>query len=58
MGAPDFRDFPAWDGEETMEVGCLGDGGTDGEGILVVWDTSDGSLFVLVPGTNVVVLRK
>ena len=50
--------MPAWDGEETAEVSCLGDGGTDGEGLLGIWDTTDGGLLVPIPGMNVVVLRQ
>ena len=41
-----------------MEVGCQGYRRTDGEGLIGVWYTADGRLFVLVPGTNVVVLRR
>ena len=40
------------------EAGCCGYRGTDGEGILGVWDTSDGSSFVQVLGTNYVVLQR
>ena len=41
-----------------MEAGCSGDGGTDGEGLLGVWETYDGSCFVQVLGTNIFVLRR
>ena len=41
-----------------MDDGCCGDGRTDGEGLLGVWDTDDGSSFVQVLETNVVVLRR
>ena len=41
-----------------MEAGCCGYGGTDGRGLLGIWDTADVSFFVQVLGTNVVVLRQ
>ena len=38
------------------EDDCCRDGGMYGEGLLGVWDTSDGSYFVQAIGTNVFVL--
>ena len=40
------------------EDGCLGDRGKDEEGLLGVWDTSDGGYFVQVLGVNNVVLQR
>ena len=56
MGAPDLSDVLAQDGEEEIEVVCWGDGGTDGEDLFGIWDTTDGGLFVPLIGTNVVIL--
>ena len=47
-----------WVGEEVIEVGCLGYGGTDGEGLLGLWDTADGSSFVQVFGTKVLFVQR
>ena len=44
--------------EEATVTVCCGDGGTDGEGIIVVWDTADVSYLVQLLGTNVVVLQR
>ena len=44
--------------EEAMEADCLVDGGTDGEDLPGVRNTSDGSSFVQVLKTNVVILRR
>ena len=40
------------------EVGCLGDGVTDGEGLLDIWGTTEGVYFVPVHGTNIFVHRQ
>ena len=48
----------AHDGEEETGAGCWGDGETDGEVILGVWDTADGGSFIQVPGAIIVVLQK
>ena len=50
--------MPAWDGEEATEDDCGGYVGTDGEGLLGVWDTADGSVFVQVTEANVFVLQQ
>ena len=55
MGTPDFRNVPVRDGEEAKEVSDKVDGGSDETGILGVWYTADGGIFIPVPGTNVVV---
>ena len=44
----------ARDGEEAKEVAVWGDRGADGVGLLSIWETSDGGLFIPVLGTNVV----
>ena len=54
-GATDFSDVPELDGEEAKEVVCLGYKGKDVEGLLGVLDTNESGIFILVPGTNVVV---
>ena len=41
--------------EEVMEYGCCGDVGFVGEDLLGLWDTADGSSFLQLLGTNVVV---
>ena len=43
--------------EEAMESGCCREGLMDGEGLLGLCNTTDGSSFVQVLGTNVVVLQ-
>ena len=58
MGAPDISYVSEWVREEEIEAGCCRYGGTDGKVLLRVWDTSDGSSFVQVLGTNDVVLRR
>ena len=45
-------------GERVTKAGCCGDKGTDGKGLLGVWDTADGSYFVQLLGTNVVVIPR
>ena len=50
--------MPAQDVDKLKEVSGRGDGGAYGAVILGLWDTTDGSLFVLVIGTNVVVHLK
>ena len=57
-GATEFIHVLAQDREEVTEIFFGVDGVNNGEGLLGVWDTADGGIFVLVPGTNVVVLRK
>ena len=49
---------PARDGEEAVEAGSQGDRGTDGEGLLGIWDTTYGGYFFQLLGANVVVLRQ
>ena len=44
--------------EEETEAHCCGDGGTDGEGIINVWETTNGSNFIQVLGKNVVILQR
>ena len=39
-------------GEEATKDGCFWYRVTDGEGLLNVWDTADGSYFIQVTGTN------
>ena len=55
LGTPDFRNVPVRDGEEAKEVSDKVDGGSDETGILGVWYTADGGIFIPVLGTNVVV---
>ena len=43
------------DGEEAKDVAGRGDVGSDGEGIIGVWDTVDGGLFIPVLRTNIFV---
>ena len=45
--------MPARDREEAKDVAGLGDRGADGAGLLIVWYTTDGSISVLLPETNV-----
>ena len=56
LGAPNYINVSARDGEEVTEVVCWGDRGMGGEVILVVQDTVDGGSFVQGLGTNIVVL--
>ena len=46
------------DGEEATEVGCCGDGGTDEDCFIGVWDTADGSAIIQVLGMHYVVHRR
>ena len=55
METPNFIDVPEWDREEAKDVAGRGGGGADGVGLLGVWYTTSGSLFVLLLGMNVVV---
>ena len=58
MVAPDLSYVLAWVGEESREVGCCGDKGIDGEGLLVVWDATDGGFFIKVLGNHSIFHRR
>ena len=58
MVAPDFRNVPGREGDETKEAVFRGDRGKYGEGLLGIWDITDGNSFVQVPGAIVVILRQ
>ena len=58
MVSPDFSNVLAREREKPTDVGGWGDGITDGEGLFGVRDTTDGGIFVTLPGTNVVVHRQ
>ena len=45
LGAPNISDVSEQVGEEATEAGCCGNRRTDGEVLLGVWYTADGSLF-------------
>ena len=57
-GAPNISNVLMQVREEATEARCYGDGTTDREGLLVIWDTAGGSSFVQVLGKNVVVLQQ
>ena len=44
--------------EEAIEACCYGDGLTDGEGLLIIWDTAVGGSLVQLLGKKIVVLRR
>ena len=58
MGAHDLSYVSERVGEEATEVGCCGDGGTDREGLLAVWDAADDSTSFQVLWTHFFVLLK
>ena len=57
-GAPDIINVFAQVREESTEAGCYRDVVTDGEGLLVIWDTDVGSSLFQVLETEFVVLRR
>ena len=56
-GASDISDVLAQVGEEATEDVCCGYIGMEGEGLLGVWDTDEGSSFAQVLGENTIVLQ-
>ena len=57
-GAPDISNVLAQVREEATEAGCYGDGVTDDEILLVIWDTAVGSYLAQVLGTEFFVLQQ
>ena len=53
LGATNFNNVFSQVREEETKAGCYGDRITNGEGLLVIWDTTDGSSLVQVLGTKV-----
>ena len=55
LGAPNLSYVLARDVEESAEVGCCGDGGTDAEFFLGVWDAADGGATIQVLGSHYII---
>ena len=55
LGATDLIYVSERVGKEATEVSCCGEVGTDGEGLLGVWDATDVGTFIQVLGPHYVV---
>ena len=58
MGSPDLIYVSTQDVDESMEVGCCGDVGMDGECFIGVWYATDGSAVIQVIGIHYTVHRQ